>query len=125
MVFMSNLKEKGSNLLLSVHNALIWLVCLFSRSFAKETRNSPISIRNETFGMHFKVELGSDKPREQTKAEKNSAGPTCSTRPPVRLGMASRASWPASAIKRPFRPVLKEVEWGFAWGFSMTISRVG
>jgi len=56
MIFMSNLKEKESNFPLSVHDALIWLVCLFSTSFAKETRNSPISIRNEAFGIHFEVE---------------------------------------------------------------------
>ena len=54
MIFISNLKEKGSNLPLSVHNVLIWLVCLFSRSFAKEMRNSPIPIRNEAFGGAFR-----------------------------------------------------------------------
>ena len=53
MNFMSTLKEKGSNLPLSVHNVLIWLVSLFSRSFAKEMRNSPTLIENEAFGDAF------------------------------------------------------------------------
>ena len=54
MVFMSNLKEKGSNLPLSVHKVLIWLVFLFSGSFAKEMRNSPTLIRNEAFKDAFR-----------------------------------------------------------------------
>ena len=53
MNFMSNLKEKESNLPLSIYNILIWLVFLFSRSFSKEMRNSPTLIGNEAFGDAF------------------------------------------------------------------------
>jgi len=53
MNFMSNLKEKRSNLPLSVHNVLIWLVFLFSRSFAKEMRNSSTLIGNEAYRNAF------------------------------------------------------------------------
>jgi len=53
MNFMSNFKEKRSHLHLSVHNVLIWLVFLFSRSFAKEMRNSPTLIANEASGDAF------------------------------------------------------------------------
>jgi len=51
---MSNLKKKGSNLTLSVHNALIWLVFLCFSEFSKETRNSPTLIGNEAFGGAFR-----------------------------------------------------------------------
>ena len=55
MNFMSSLDEKRSNLPVSVHNVLIWLVFLFSRSFAKEMRNSPTLIGNEAFGNAFEM----------------------------------------------------------------------
>ena len=93
MIFMSNLKEKGSNLPHSVHNVLIWLVGLFFRSFAKETRNTPISIRNEAFGMHFDVDYRSDKPQEPKEAEKKSARRTCRKGRPCTSGRSHR--WPA------------------------------
>ena len=54
MKFMSNLKEKGLNLPLSVQNVLILLVFLFSRSFVKDMKNSPTLIGNETFGDVFR-----------------------------------------------------------------------
>ena len=54
MIFMSNLKEKGSDLPLSVHNVLIWLIFLFSRSFTREMRNSLTLIGNEAFGDAFR-----------------------------------------------------------------------
>ena len=57
MNFMSNLKEKVSNLPLSVHNVFNWLVFLFSRNFAKEMRNSSTLIRNKAFGDAFRDEI--------------------------------------------------------------------
>ena len=74
MVFISNLKEKGSNLPPSVHNVLIWLVCLFSRSFTKEARNSPTLIKDEAFGMHSEENRGSISPGSKRKLKKTVHG---------------------------------------------------